>query len=38
MSCFRPRLSHLFVSAVMAIAAGVILAPPAGVARAKVIA
>ncbi len=33
MPCFRPRLSHLFVSAVMAIAAGVILAPPAGVAR-----
>ena len=33
MSCFRPRLSHLFVSAVMAIAAGVILAPPTGVAR-----
>lgn len=33
MSCFRPRLSHLFVSAVMAVAAGVILAPPTGVAR-----
>ena len=33
MSCFRPRLSHLFVSAVMAIAAGVILAPQTGVAR-----
>ena len=33
MSCFRPRLSHLFVSAVMAIAAGVILAPATGVAR-----
>jgi uncharacterized membrane-anchored protein len=33
MSCFRPRLSHLFVSAVMAVAAGVILAPPTGAAR-----
>ncbi len=33
MSCFRPRLSRLFVSAVMAVAAGVILAPPIGVAR-----
>jgi uncharacterized membrane-anchored protein len=33
MSCFRPRLSHLFVSAVMAVAAGVIFAPPTGVAR-----
>jgi len=33
MSCSRPRLSHLFVSAVMAVAAGVILAPPTGVAR-----
>jgi uncharacterized membrane-anchored protein len=33
MSCFRPRLSRLFVSAVMAVAAGVILAPPTGVAR-----
>jgi uncharacterized membrane-anchored protein len=33
MSCFRPRLSRLFVSAVMAVAAGVISAPPTGVAR-----
>ncbi len=33
MPCFRPHLSHLFVSAVMAVAAGVILAPPTGVAR-----
>jgi hypothetical protein len=33
MSCFRPRLSHPFVSAVMAVAADVILAPPTGVAR-----
>ena len=33
MSCSRPRLSRLFVSAVMAVAAGVILAPPIGVAR-----
>ncbi len=33
MSCFRPCLSRLFVSAVMAVAAGVISAPPTGVAR-----
>ncbi len=33
MSCSRPRLSRLFVSAVMAVAAGVISAAPTGVAR-----
>ena len=33
MSCSRPRLSHLLLGAVLAVAAGVISAPPTGVAR-----